>query len=259
MPFCHLANKIDVVGMKNGRSIVVRRQMPTWTFHAGHPTDMAIPKRRPTSARTGTRRAHDQKKPKQLHYCPKCSAAVPSHVVCPQCGYYMGRVIVETEEDSDADLNLDDELEVDDAAVVAATDEIKCPGRTLGIKTADIDSIIEQLKEGFPYKAVTNLEQGSGLSLERIADLVHIPARTLARRKLQNQFESDESERLLRLAVVFEKSLDLFNGNVTGARQWLESPALALGGKTPLEMSRTEIGAREVEDLIGRLEHGVYT
>lgn len=59
---------------------------------------MAVPKRRQSNARTGTRRAHDQKKPKQLHYCPKCSAAVPSHVICPQCGYYMGRVVVETED-----------------------------------------------------------------------------------------------------------------------------------------------------------------
>ena len=61
-------------------------------------TVMAVPKRRQSNARTGTRRAHDQKKPKQLHYCPKCSAAVPSHVICPQCGYYMGRVVVETED-----------------------------------------------------------------------------------------------------------------------------------------------------------------
>ena len=59
---------------------------------------MAVPKRRQSNARTGTRRAHDQKKPRQLHYCPKCSTAVPSHVICPNCGYYMGRVVVESED-----------------------------------------------------------------------------------------------------------------------------------------------------------------
>lgn len=56
---------------------------------------MAVPKRRHSNARTGSRRAHDAIKPRQLSYCPKCSAALPSHVVCPQCGYYMGRQIVE--------------------------------------------------------------------------------------------------------------------------------------------------------------------
>ena len=58
---------------------------------------MAVPKRRQSNSRTRKRRAHDAKKPKQLAYCPKCSAAVPQHVACPNCGYYMGRVIVEME------------------------------------------------------------------------------------------------------------------------------------------------------------------
>jgi large subunit ribosomal protein L32 len=59
---------------------------------------MAVPKRKHCNARSGSRRAHDFKKPKQLMNCPNCSTAVPSHVVCPVCGYYMGRVVVKTEE-----------------------------------------------------------------------------------------------------------------------------------------------------------------
>jgi large subunit ribosomal protein L32 len=56
---------------------------------------MAVPKRKHTNARTGTRRSHDAKKPKPLHACPECSTAVPSHVVCPNCGHYMGRTVTE--------------------------------------------------------------------------------------------------------------------------------------------------------------------
>ncbi|HEX7376547.1 MAG TPA: 50S ribosomal protein L32 [Pirellulales bacterium] len=59
---------------------------------------MAVPKRKHSNARSGSRRAHDHKKPKQLNYCPQCSNAVPSHVVCPNCGYYMGRIVVESSE-----------------------------------------------------------------------------------------------------------------------------------------------------------------
>jgi large subunit ribosomal protein L32 len=58
---------------------------------------VAVPKRRQSNARTGSRRAHDFKKPKQLTYCPQCSTAVPAHVVCPNCGNYMGRNIVKGE------------------------------------------------------------------------------------------------------------------------------------------------------------------
>ncbi|MBL8870769.1 MAG: 50S ribosomal protein L32 [Planctomycetaceae bacterium] len=61
---------------------------------------MAVPKRRHSNSRTNKRRAHDHKKPKQLTYCPKCSAVTPTHVVCPNCGYYMGRVVVQTEQAS---------------------------------------------------------------------------------------------------------------------------------------------------------------
>jgi large subunit ribosomal protein L32 len=56
---------------------------------------MAVPKRRQSNARTGTRRAHDALKPKQYTYCPQCATAVMPHVVCPKCGYYMGRKVDE--------------------------------------------------------------------------------------------------------------------------------------------------------------------
>jgi large subunit ribosomal protein L32 len=59
---------------------------------------MAVPKRRQTNSRQGMRRSHDRKKPKQLHYCTQCSTSIPSHVVCPKCGYYMGRVLVAMED-----------------------------------------------------------------------------------------------------------------------------------------------------------------
>jgi large subunit ribosomal protein L32 len=58
---------------------------------------MAVPKRRHSNARTGSRRAHDFKKPIQLRTCPECSTAIPQHVICPKCGHYMGRKVVDVE------------------------------------------------------------------------------------------------------------------------------------------------------------------
>ncbi len=60
---------------------------------------MAVPKRKQSNARTGSRRAHDAIKPKRLEYCPQCSTAVPSHRICPNCGHYMGRPMVEIAEE----------------------------------------------------------------------------------------------------------------------------------------------------------------
>jgi len=81
----------------------------------------------------------------------------------------------------------------------------------------------------------------------------------LARRKASGRLTADESEKLLRLSSTFENTLDLFEGNRRQALAWLSSPKKEFEDQTPLEYSRTEVGAREVEDLIGRLEHGVFS
>lgn len=93
--------------------------------------------------------------------------------------------------------------------------------------------------------------------MEEVAGFVAISLRTLARRQKEGRLHPDESDRVWRASLIFDMVVDLFEGDVPAARQWLQSPQKALGGKTPLEFASTGVGAREVEDLIGRLEHGV--
>jgi large subunit ribosomal protein L32 len=59
---------------------------------------MAVPKRKHSNYRTGKRRSHHGLKPKELQSCEKCGTPRPSHTVCPNCGVYMGRTMVESEE-----------------------------------------------------------------------------------------------------------------------------------------------------------------
>jgi len=56
---------------------------------------MAVPKKRQSHARTAKRRSHHAIKARQLQNCPQCQEAIPSHVVCPKCGHYQGRALVE--------------------------------------------------------------------------------------------------------------------------------------------------------------------
>lgn len=132
------------------------------------------------------------------------------------------------------------------------------PGASVGIKTADFIQVTRQLKTGFPYGALTRFQKQSGLTLEAITQVLQMPRRALAYRNARGSLTPQESERLLRLALVFEKAVDLFEGNTDAARDWLKASNKALAGESPLAMMETEIGAREVEDLIGRLEHGVF-
>lgn len=59
---------------------------------------MAVPKRKHSNSRTGKRRSHDALKKRSIGYCPQCSSAVPTHHICPKCGYYQGRTVVQHEE-----------------------------------------------------------------------------------------------------------------------------------------------------------------
>jgi putative toxin-antitoxin system antitoxin component (TIGR02293 family) len=112
---------------------------------------------------------------------------------------------------------------------------------------------------GLPYATVTNLQAALGVSLAELSDLVMIQLRTLMRRREAGRLEADESDRVLRAARIFGRARGLFAGDEEKARTWLRTGNRALGGETPLAFARTEVGAREVEAVIGRLEHGVVT
>jgi len=62
-----------------------------------------------------------------------------------------------------------------------------------------------------------------------------------------------------KMQSVFRRALQLFDGDTKAARRWLSNPQPALGGAIPLKLAETEVGAREVEAAIGRIEHGVYS
>ena len=132
-------------------------------------------------------------------------------------------------------------------------------GSSIGIVAASTDQIVSKLERGFSFQSLRELESQSGISIAMIASVVGIPERTLARRRATERLTTQESERLLRIAILFEKTVELFEGDVAAATRWLTTPQQALGRRSPLLYARTEPGAREVESLIGRLEHGVFS
>ena len=52
---------------------------------------------------------------------------------------------------------------------------------------------------------------------------------------------------------------DLFAGNEQSAAEWLNKPAKALNGRKPIDMTESDAELRLALDLIGRLQHGVFT
>ena len=132
-------------------------------------------------------------------------------------------------------------------------------GKSLGLSSRGTDDLIRELQRGLPFRALKTFAAETGLPLSRISEVLNIPERTLARRRSSARLAPDESERLLRLSRIFEQAMELFESDRDAAVTWLNTPREALSTHTPLEYSRTELGAREVENLIGRLEHGVFS
>lgn len=128
----------------------------------------------------------------------------------------------------------------------------------LGLQAKDTQVLISQLREGLSTDVFMKLKDELELSSERLAKLLNIPSRTLTRRLKEGRFKTDESERILRVANITSKAKELFEGDAY-YKDWLKSSAIALGGSSPLDYLDTELGAEEVENLIGRLEHGVFS
>lgn len=142
---------------------------------------------------------------------------------------------------------------------MASASKVALPGTLLGLTAQSSADLIRQVGRGFSFRTMQALESRSGIPLTQIASIIGAPPRTLARRKAAGRLTADESEKLLRLSGVFEKALELFQGDREGALGWLLAPKRQLENHTPLDYVRTEVGAHEVENLLGRLEHGVFS
>lgn len=121
------------------------------------------------------------------------------------------------------------------------------------------DRVSEQsVRDGLPVARVAPIAAALGVSTTDIVEWLHVSPRTWARRKQSGRFDALESDRLARLVRLLTRCTDLLGGP-DEARIWLTTPARALGRRTPLEVASTEIGAERVFDLLGRIEHGVFT
>jgi len=116
---------------------------------------------------------------------------------------------------------------------------------------------IEVIRNGIPAAAVESLLEAMQVSQTELARALGIPERTLARRKREGVLNSEESAKLLRLARVVGRANEVFE-NAQSALHWLKSPNSALSGATPLSLLDTDLGAENVLDTLGRIEHGVF-
>jgi putative toxin-antitoxin system antitoxin component (TIGR02293 family) len=116
---------------------------------------------------------------------------------------------------------------------------------------------LEMVEAGVSIDAITEFSASSGIKLTDIYDIV-IPARTLKHRRARHESLSlDESDRLARLVRIFRFAVKVF-GNPEKALRWLSKPKHRFDDRTPLQMLRTEVGGRMVEESLGQIDEGMF-
>ncbi len=114
------------------------------------------------------------------------------------------------------------------------------------------------VREGLPARVLDALAENLELTRSELGGALGIAERTLARRRKEGVFTAEESAKLLRLARVTWRAVDVFENNEL-ALDWLKKGNRALGDERPLDLLDTDIGAENVLDVLGRIEHGVFS
>lgn len=130
--------------------------------------------------------------------------------------------------------------------------------RYAGLNHADGIMLVDEIDKGLEGEVASRIVSWAKITQADLRRMTGIPSTTFSRSS-KTRFSPDQSERIVRFIRVFDKAVDLFEGDKIKALEWLNEPSRALGWKQPSELLSSESGAYEVMRLITRLEHGVYS
>ena len=143
----------------------------------------------------------------------------------------------------------------------AAESSSPCLGGAASILRLQATSFAElrdAIRSGLPFSAFLSLSKQLEISPQRLTAVFGIPPRTVARRKEARHLNPQESDRLYRVASTLSQAVEVF-GSIDKARLWLKTPNRALGCEMPLDLLDTDIGTRQVEEVLLRLNYGIFS
>jgi putative toxin-antitoxin system antitoxin component (TIGR02293 family) len=128
--------------------------------------------------------------------------------------------------------------------------------KLLGRAARSTEDMAARVRQGLPFAAIAAVMRGYDLSRETVCSILHLSQRNFPRRKQQARLSPEESDRLYRLARVLAHADRVFEDPHESA-EWLRTPNAALGKQQPLDLLDTDLGVQQVDDALGRIEHGI--
>jgi putative toxin-antitoxin system antitoxin component (TIGR02293 family) len=142
---------------------------------------------------------------------------------------------------------------------IAEIAEVLGGSRTFKRPIRKADDLVKQVRTGLPASTVDTLASALAVHRSEVAKRLNIPARTLSRRlATKSRLTHDESDRTVRMAKVVALAQDVL-GAEDKASRWMVSPNRALGGQRPFDLLDTEVGVRSVEEILQRIQYGMYS
>jgi putative toxin-antitoxin system antitoxin component (TIGR02293 family) len=119
--------------------------------------------------------------------------------------------------------------------------------------------LIDRIKEGIDAEAFEKVTDAYDIPMTVGYRVMGIPQSTYRRRLEKGKLLPGESDRVYRYAELMTMATEMMQQDSDRAAAWFKTEMDIFGGETPLQHAMTEVGAREVEDLIGRIRYGVFS
>jgi len=131
------------------------------------------------------------------------------------------------------------------------------PVRLSGMAEEEQAFLHDEIVEGVDARKVKRLMERGMLSPKQVFRV--IPERTFNRRLAGAEpLKVAEADAIGRLVRVTQTANRIFR-DAEFARKWLSLPNPALKDRVPMDLAETDAGAREVEIILGRIAHGIYS
>ena len=128
--------------------------------------------------------------------------------------------------------------------------------KVVGRSVRSPEDLAKRVREGLPFAALSAVVQQYDISRDVVCEILHLSRRNFLRRKEQHRLSPEESDRLYRLARVLAHANRVFEDPQESA-DWIQTPNTALGKQQPLSLLDTDIGVQQVDQVLGRIAHGI--
>ena len=128
--------------------------------------------------------------------------------------------------------------------------------KVVGKSVRTPEDLAERVRKGLPFNALVAVMEHYRVARDVLCSILHLSPRNFLRRKTQKRLSPDESDRLYRLARVIAHANRVFEDPEESA-DWIQSPNVSLGKQQPLTLLDTDIGVQQVDQVLGRIEHGI--